>query len=77
MLSLMMHLAPNKSVLAAPGCCREHCSAATLKSLLLKWSLEPEISSSVKEEEEEDGDDNNDPERLVSLWQADRRAAQT
>lgn len=75
MLSLMTHLAPNKSVLAAPGCCREHCSTATLKSLLLKWSLEPEISSSEKEEEEEE-DSDNDPEGLVSLWQADRRAAQ-
>lgn len=54
MLSLMTHLAPNKSVLAAPGCCRELCSTATLKSLLLKWSLEPEISSSEKEEEIEE-----------------------
>lgn len=70
MLSLMTHLASNKSVLAAPGCCREHCSTGTLKSLLLKWSLEPEISSSEKVE------DDDDPERLVSLWQVDWRVAQ-
>lgn len=70
MLSLMTHLASNKSVLAAPGCCREHCGTATLKSLLLKWSLEPEISSS------EEVEDNDNPERLVSLWQVDWRVAQ-